>query len=89
LVDAAFYKTSFLEPGVREYLIRIMNTIFVVLIWLLINTTAGIMYHLAFISAHVTTGNIIFYCWLIISALLLARWAYRLWSKPIDFNQED
>jgi len=66
-----------------------MNTIFVVLIWLLINTTAGIMYQLAFISEHVSAGNMVFYCWLIISSLLLARWAYRLWSKPINLNQED
>lgn len=65
-----------------------MNTIFVVLIWLLINTTAGLKYQLAFVSEEITAGNVVFYCWLMISFLLLIRWAYRMWSKPIDFNQD-
>ncbi len=78
-----------MEPGIKEYLIRIMNTIFVVLIWMLINTTAGIMYGNAYVIDDITTGNIVFYCWLIISFVWLVWWAYRLWTKPINFNQED
>ncbi|MDP1842338.1 MAG: hypothetical protein Q8K64_02870 [Sediminibacterium sp.] len=76
-----------MEPGVREYLTRILNTIFVVLFWLAINSTAGIMFGYAFIQERIVTGNIIFYCWFIISFTLLLRWVLRLWSKPINFDE--
>jgi hypothetical protein len=36
-----------MEPGIKEYLLRIVNTISLGLLWMAINTTAGIMYDLA------------------------------------------
>ncbi|OYZ01985.1 MAG: hypothetical protein B7Y37_05150 [Sphingobacteriia bacterium 28-36-52] len=76
-----------MEPGVREYLLRIINTLSVGLFWLAINSTAGIMYDHAFFHGSITTGNIIFYIWFISSFILLLRWLIKLWSKPIDFEQ--
>ncbi len=80
-------KTSIVEPGVREYLIRIVNTLSVGLLWMAINTTAGIMYDYAFVHEHITIGNIVFYIWFIISLILFLWWVIRLWSKPIDFEE--
>lgn len=76
-----------MEPGVRVFLTRILNTIFLVLFWLAINSTAGIMFEYAFIQDHIGVGNIIFYGWLLLSFAILLRWVLRTWSKPIDFDE--
>ena len=76
-----------MEPGVKEYLLRIINTLSVGLIWLAINSSFGIMYDYAFIHDHVTTGNIVFYIWFVISFTIFLWWVIRLWSKPIDFEE--
>ncbi len=75
-----------MEPGVREYLIRILNTIAVGLLWMAINSTIGIMHDYAFVHDHITKGNIIFYIWFVLSLTLLLWWIFRLWSKPIHFE---
>ena len=77
-----------MEPGVSKYLVRILNTISVGLLWLAINSTIGIMYDYAFIHDHFTTGNILFYCWFFISLTLFLWWIIRLWSKPINFDED-
>ncbi len=76
-----------MEPGVKEYLLRIINTLSVGLIWLAINSSFGIMYDYAFIHEQVTTGNIIFYIWFVISFTTFLWWVIRLWRKPIDFEE--
>ena len=76
-----------MEPGVREYLIRIVNTLSLSLLWMAINTTAGIMYDYAFIHEQITAGNILFYIWFIASLTALLWWVIKVWSKPIDFNE--
>ncbi len=75
-----------MEPGVREYLIRIVNTLAVGLLWMAINTTVGIMYDYAFVHEHISTGNILFYIWFVISFIVFLWWVIRLWRKPIDFD---
>ena len=69
-----------MEPEVREFLQRILRTISIALLWLLINTIAGLKFELAIIDGTHTAGTIIFYAWLIISAYLLLR-VYKLWWK--------
>lgn len=76
-----------MEPGVREYLIRILNTLSLAVVWMAIDSTAGIMYNLAFIQDHITLGNILFYIWFFASLGAYLWWVIRLWSKPIDYEQ--
>lgn len=75
-----------MEPGVRQYLIRVLNTLSLGLIWMISNMTSGIMYDLAFIHERVTTGNILFYLWFFISLAAFVWWAIKTWRKPIDFD---
>jgi hypothetical protein len=75
-----------MEPGVKEYLLRILNTLSLGLLWMAINSTAGIMYDLAFVHEHATIGNILFYIWFVISLGVYLWWVIRVWSKPIDFD---
>jgi hypothetical protein len=73
-----------LEPEVRAYLIRILNTLSVGLLWMISNSTAGIMYGYAFWEKKMKLGNIIFYIWFIISLALLLWYMIRLWKKPLN-----
>lgn len=76
-----------MEPGVKEYLIRIVNTIALGLLWMALNSTFGIMYDYAFVHDHITKGNIIFYAWFLLSLSAYLWFVIRLWSKPIDFDR--
>jgi len=76
-----------MEPGVRKYLIRIVNTMSVGLLWMAINSTLGIMYDFAFVHDKISTGNILFYIWFLSSLTAFLWWVIRLWSKPIDFEE--
>lgn len=72
-----------MEPELREFFRRIIQTVSVGLIWLMINSTAGIMFDYAFIHGKVSTGNILFYSWLLISGALILRYFIRLWRTKI------
>ncbi|MBY0482208.1 MAG: hypothetical protein K2Q21_12685 [Chitinophagaceae bacterium] len=76
-----------MEPGVREYLLRIVHTLSFGVLWMTVNSTAGIMYHLAFIEEKIQLKNVLFYLFLIISLAVLLWYIIRLWSKPIDYEQ--
>jgi hypothetical protein len=74
------------EPGVRKYLIRIVNTLSLGLLWMALNSTFGIMYDYAFVHDKITTGNIVFYIWFVLSLTALLWWILKKWSEPIDFE---
>lgn len=76
-----------MEPGVKEYLLRIVNTIALGLLWMATNSTAGIMYDLAFVHEKVRLGNVLFYVWFLLSLGAYLWYVIRLWRKPIDFDQ--
>ncbi|MFN5423440.1 MAG: hypothetical protein ACK5AO_09250 [bacterium] len=69
-----------MEPEVKEFLQRILRTISLALLWLLINTIAGLKYELAIFDGTHITGTVIFYVWLILSGYSLLR-IYKLWWK--------
>jgi len=50
-----------MEPGVKEYLMKIVNTISFVTIWMVLNSTFGIMYHWANIEDRIHWKNLAFY----------------------------
>lgn len=76
-----------MEPEVRAFLIRIVNTIFMGLLWMLANTTLGIMYNLAFPGDKISVWNICYYIFFLVSLFLLIRYYIRLWKKDIDIPQ--
>ena len=78
-----------MEPGVREFLKRIMLTLFIGLFWLILNSTIGIMYNYAFFENSPSVGNILFYIWFIGSALTLYWYLQRMWNKPVEGSDDD
>ncbi len=77
-----------MEPGVRKYLLRIVNTLSWGLLWLAVNSTAGIMYGLAFFEGKIGFKNIAYYVFFLLSLTLFLRYVIRKWSEPIDFNEQ-
>ncbi len=77
-----------MEPGVREYLVRILNTLAIGVFWMAINSTAGIMYGLAFVEDKIQWKHVLFYSWFIASLVALLWYIIKLWRKPIDYEQE-
>jgi hypothetical protein len=78
-----------MDPVVSEYLKRILNTISFTVLWMAINSTAGIMYQFAYLQEGdgIQVENIIFYLWLILSFIALLYYLIRLWKKPLNFEE--
>jgi len=76
-----------MEPGVKQYLTRILNTMSLGLVWMIVNSTLGIMYDYAFIHDRMSMGNILFYIWFVLSLVVFLWWVIRVWSKPIIFEE--
>ncbi len=75
-----------MEPEMRAFLLRIVNTMLIIIFWLLINATIGIMLEWGVVYGHLSIGNIIFYTWLLAS-LVLAIWGIRqIWKKPLNLS---
>lgn len=72
---------SSVEPEVKDFLNRVVRSLFLGLFWLLINMTLGIYFGLLFIDKQISLGNIIFYIFALLSLAGLIRFYYRTWSK--------
>lgn len=71
---------SGMEPDVKKFLSRIINSLSVGLLWLLVNTTIGIKFNFAFFDNRPTIGNYIFYAWFLISLFLLILFYRKKWK---------
>ncbi|MFZ9261762.1 MAG: hypothetical protein ACO3AW_00700 [Chitinophagaceae bacterium] len=72
-----------MEPEVRQFLQRIVWTLSASMFWLLINTLAGLKFELAILDGNHIIGTIIFYCWLVLSFVLLIKLFKKLWSQHL------
>lgn len=72
---------SGMEPEVKDFLKRIVWSVFFGLSWLMVNMTIGIYYDLLFIRGNISIGNIIFYVFLIASLMGLIWFFFKIWKK--------
>jgi hypothetical protein len=72
---------SGMEPGVRDYLRKILLSIILGLTWMMVNMTLGIYFGLFFIGEKFGIGNLICYIILAGSMGFLVRWLYRTWRR--------
>lgn len=72
-----------MDPEMAAFFKRIVQSVIVVFFWIAITATAAIKGDNAFIQDHITVGNILFYVWIIISAILLIWIFKKIWyAKP-------
>lgn len=76
-----------MEPEVAAFLKRILTTIGIVLFWLGINSTVGIMFGYAFFEEGIKLSNVIFYIWLLTSLPTVLLILKKMWSKKIEFDR--
>ena len=70
----------------REFFLRIVYTMCIVIVWMLLNSSIGIMLQWGFIYDRVSVGNIIFYLWLIASLLFSIWKIWNIWKEPLDLS---
>jgi hypothetical protein len=72
---------SIIEPEVRDFLKRIVSSIFIGFFWLMLNMTLGIYFGFLFVRGKISIGNIIFYIFFLASLAFLMRFYFRTWKK--------
>ncbi len=72
---------SSMEPDVKDFLKKILQSVFIGLLWMIVNMTIGIFFGLLFVNDKVSAGNIIFYIFLAGSLAGLIWFYYRTWKK--------
>jgi hypothetical protein len=78
-----------MEDDAKEFLIRIVRSLTVGLLWLMINMTFGIYLGWLMFEGAPTLGNFIFYAWLIISLALMILYFVRTWKKHLQAGEKD
>ena len=68
---------SGMEPDIKKYLAKLLNSMSIVLIWLLINAMLGIYLEWAFFNDGIQLVNIIFYIWFLASFIFLLYYLYK------------
>lgn len=76
----SIFTMSNIEPDVKKFFAKIVNSLAIGLLWLFINSTIGIAFNLAFFENAPTIGNYIFYGWFLISLILLIRFYRKKWK---------
>ncbi|MBC7508764.1 MAG: hypothetical protein H7320_08455 [Ferruginibacter sp.] len=69
-----------MEPDVTAFLLRIVQTISMAIVWLLINMSVGIYFGFAFFDDAPSLGNYVFYVWFIASFVLLILYLKKKWK---------
>lgn len=76
-----------MEPVVKEYLLRIVNTIAIAGLCLMLNIIAGIKYELAFVEDKLQWKHVAFYVFLVLSLTAMTLYIIKIWRKPLDFEK--
>jgi hypothetical protein len=72
---------SQLEPEVKDFLKKIMQSVFVGLLWMFANMIMGIFLGWLFINDRIKAVNIIFYIFFATSSVAMGLFYYRVWKK--------
>lgn len=72
---------SGMDPGVKRYFRKIINSFSIGAMWLLSIATAGLFFGLGFAAEGLQWYNIVFYIIAIVSFIFLLIYFYRVWGK--------
>ena len=75
-----------MEPQLLQFLNRIMRTIGLGLLWMILNSSLGIMWGYAYIESSWKLSNVLFYIFLVLSFIGLLYVLYKIWRHPIGIN---
>ncbi len=69
-----------MEPEVKAFLLRIINSLSMVLLWMMVNMTAGIFYGLAFFDNNPSATNILYWFFCLLSFAALVVYLRKKWK---------
>lgn len=69
------------DPDVKKFLVKVLNSISLVLLWMIAAATTGIYFQLGFINNGHLIYTIIFYAVLTLTLFLLLRYLYKIWKS--------
>ena len=69
------------DPDVKKFLIKILNSISLVLLWMIACATAGIYYQLGYINGKPLIYTLLFYLGMALTLIFLLRHLYKIWNK--------
>ncbi|MBM3442320.1 MAG: hypothetical protein FJX89_06410 [Bacteroidetes bacterium] len=72
-----------MEPDIRQFLVNILQTLSLLLLWGMVNILIGLRYRMAVLDDGHPVGTALFYGWLIGSAILLYRHIKKMWKDTI------
>jgi ABC-type glycerol-3-phosphate transport system permease component len=70
-----------MEPDVRKYLRKILNSLVYGSLWLTLNVLAGLYWGYGIIDQKLSLKNILFFAWFALSLIGLLYYYYRTWRK--------
>lgn len=70
-----------MDPEVKRYFRKIMNSFSWGLLWLLFTATTGLYFDLAVVHGRIDWYNIVFYVIAFITFVALIYYLYRVWSN--------
>jgi len=70
-----------MEPDTKKYLLKVLNSLFIGLLWLSLNVLGGLYLGYAIIEGKLSVYNILFFLWFVLSLLALLYYYYRTWKK--------
>jgi Kef-type K+ transport system membrane component KefB len=73
-----------MDPEVKRYFRKIMNSFSYGLLWMLFTMTTGLYFDLASIHNGIAWYNIVFYAIALTTFLGLVFYLYRVWSGKVD-----
>jgi hypothetical protein len=69
-----------MEDETREFLVRILQTISIVLLWMMVNVYIGIYKGYAFFEVRPNLANYLFYTFFLVSLFFLLRHLRKKWK---------
>ena len=75
-----------MEEDVKEFLIKIVQSISMGLVWLLANMSIGIYFGFAFFEGRPSLGNYIYYTLFILSLFALINYLQKKWKGWEEIN---
>jgi len=70
-----------MDPDVKKYLRKILNSLVYGLLWLALNVLGGLYWEYGIINNKLSFANILFFTWFLCSLAALLYYYYRAWRK--------
>jgi hypothetical protein len=70
-----------MDPDVKKYLRKILNSLVYGLLWLALNVLGGLYWEYGIINGSLSLYNILFFTWFLFSLTMLLYYYYRVWRK--------